>query len=179
MSAHRIGLMSRSSRGRRTRQRHMGFSRNLGDPVVPISTEAGVWNCQNRSSWSLGRRRARGKRRKQTRGMVPPSEGNEARREGRREVGASRSTCEAGESPSLPRVPVVRVLDVPFMVELFVVRFFDSPHRRVMSFTRAFLSPGQALPTPARLSERLPGLSPVLSQKLLSPSPPWQDFHLL
>ena len=31
------------------------------------------------------------------------------------------------------------------------------------SSTRASLSPGKALPTPARLSERSPGLSPVLS----------------
>ena len=32
MSAHRVGLMRRSCRGRRTRQRHSGFLRNLGDP---------------------------------------------------------------------------------------------------------------------------------------------------
>ncbi len=29
--------------------------------------------------------------------MVPPSEGNEARRDGRQEVGAPHRTCEAGE----------------------------------------------------------------------------------
>src|SRR5204863_3124021 len=53
--------------------------------------------ARTESSWSLGRRRALGEKRKQARGMVPPSEGNEARREERREVGASHSTCEAGE----------------------------------------------------------------------------------
>jgi len=34
--------------------------------------------------------------------MVSPSEGNEARRNGRQEVGASRSTVEPGEPPEGP-----------------------------------------------------------------------------
>src|SRR3984957_2958881 len=34
--------------------------------------------------------------------MVSPSEGNEVRRKGRQEVGASRSTCDPGEPPEGP-----------------------------------------------------------------------------
>ncbi len=72
----------------------LGSARNLGGPVVssidrigrPVSASrsAGPW----RSTPAGANKRAR---------LVPLSEGNEATREGRLDVGALRSTDEAGE----------------------------------------------------------------------------------
>ena len=50
-----------------------------------------------RRGGGLPRREPKRKHEKQARDVVPPSEGNEVRREGRSGVGASRSTGEAGE----------------------------------------------------------------------------------
>ena len=66
-------------------------------PSFPFLEKLASWNCQNRKFRVPGSASGLGEKRKQARGVVPPSEGNEARREGRREVGASHSTCEAGE----------------------------------------------------------------------------------
>ena len=74
-----------------------GFSRNVGGPVVSrlhhpdggqpeFSAPGRPRACSAWSGTKTGTRR------------VPPSEGNEARRDGRREVGAAHSTVEAGES---------------------------------------------------------------------------------
>ena len=89
-SARRRGRAGVRERGMRA----WGFARNLGGPdvssyertghPVSVSTPVGSW----RSTPTGANERAR---------LVPPSEGNEARRKGRQEVGALHCTCEAGE----------------------------------------------------------------------------------
>jgi RNA-directed DNA polymerase len=75
----------------------MGFPRNLGDPVVsaryPARGTAGRANAPG-LRW---RRSATDGSEARARTAVPPSEGNEVRRDGRQGVGASYSTNEAGE----------------------------------------------------------------------------------
>ncbi len=65
------------------------MNRNLGDPVVSTRPDRGL------PGYSIPR---------QPTDVVSPSEGNEARRDGRREVVALDSTAEAGErEPTGPR----------------------------------------------------------------------------
>jgi hypothetical protein len=73
-----------------------GFPRNLRDPIVSRSITVGV-GLPSPKPQAPGRRRAVWERRTQARGRVSPSEGNEARREGRWGVGAPHSTVEPGE----------------------------------------------------------------------------------
>src|SRR5687768_3813504 len=78
-----------------------GFPRNLGDSIGSIQvTRRASWSTTSRPLGgvpSTSRERCIGHR------VVPPSEGNEARRDGRSEVGVSRSTDETGElAPEVP-----------------------------------------------------------------------------
>ena len=81
---------------------HWGPSRNLGDPVVSTpESRKGATGTEN--PWSVGSAAwpvGSGERpvhESIAAGVVPPSEGNEARRDGRPGIGASHSTVEAGE----------------------------------------------------------------------------------
>src|SRR6202049_3789687 len=94
MQSHRNGLVCRSCLGRIAGQRYKGFSRNLGVPVV--STVISRWGTGLSTPgprWRTRRRREQNP----SAPVVPPSEGNEARRDGQQDVGAPRSTVEAGE----------------------------------------------------------------------------------
>ncbi len=74
----------------------LGFPRNVGDPVVSRleDPEGATGLCSPRPATRvLGVVRSENRHR-----PVPPNEGNEVRRDGRREVGAPNSTVEAGES---------------------------------------------------------------------------------
>ncbi len=84
--------------------RAVGFPGNLGDLVV--STETNTTGAGDRSTnppdlHAAGARAAWGEVPGTV--VVPPSEGNEARRDEWREVGALHSTCEFGEP--VPRGP--------------------------------------------------------------------------
>src|SRR3954469_22959007 len=94
-SRRRNGLACAIPPGSESRARPRGFPRNLGGPVV-FSVDPGrryrVTNSRPVAEASGGR----GSETSDATG-IPPSEGNEARRDGRRGVGASNSTDEAGE----------------------------------------------------------------------------------
>ena len=68
-------------------EKQSGFPRNLGDPFVSSGSKSGLHglaqsNNPGRADLRLGPPGAN----RQTHRLVPPSEGNEARREGRAEV---------------------------------------------------------------------------------------------
>lgn len=71
----------------------MGLPRNLGDLDVPKETSRDGRGTAEPSGGGASSDPAE----QVDASEVPPSEGNEARRDGRREVGASRSTDEGGE----------------------------------------------------------------------------------
>jgi hypothetical protein len=74
-----------------------GFCRNLGDPAVSSVRHPGAGDRVTKGPGpGAGRPAPQGSEAPDVR-LVPLSEGNEARREGRQGVGAPRSTAEAGE----------------------------------------------------------------------------------
>jgi hypothetical protein len=95
------GLVVRSRRGRRTRRRAHRVPQELGSSCR-LRVDR-IWFGVT-SPKTPGLKPASGLReRTQAHGAVSPSEGNEARRNGRQEVGALHSTAEAGEQqPSEP-----------------------------------------------------------------------------
>jgi len=81
----------------------IGFPRNLGGPVIStLMCRKGQPAEQN--PWPVNSAvRIGGRDENSTASVVPPSEGNEVRREGRQGIGVSHSTVEAGElSPEDP-----------------------------------------------------------------------------
>src|SRR5208337_4742621 len=86
-----------SHRGRRSMANdHKGSSGNLGDPVVSIEQGGRRYRLTNSRSIH-GSASGAGGGRTTDATMVSPSEGNEARRNGRQGVAAPHSTVEAGE----------------------------------------------------------------------------------
>ena len=77
---------------------HTGVPQERGRSCRLHPFTSGMGGAGPESSRPGDRRRVPRETRRQARGMVPPSEGNEVRRDGRQEVGALRSTVEAGES---------------------------------------------------------------------------------
>ena len=97
------GLAHRSRRGRRAGHVHTGVPQEPGNPCrlhdhgrkgQPAKKAPGPPTPRGRAAGAAGRPDTKC-------GfavVVPPSEGNEARRDGRQGLGASHSTAEAGES---------------------------------------------------------------------------------
>jgi hypothetical protein len=88
MLRHRNGLVPQSRRGRLNMgKRTSGFPRNLGGPVVSsVQSRLELPGYQLQASAAHS---SAGDRTERVNTEVPPSEGNEARREGRQEVIAS------------------------------------------------------------------------------------------
>ena len=82
---HRSGLVQQSCRRRLNMANgHLGFSRNLGDPVVSSAKiPAGVPGDQLQASAAHS---SAGERNERVDAEVPPNEGNEVRWDGRQEV---------------------------------------------------------------------------------------------
>jgi hypothetical protein len=76
----------------------IGFPGNLGDPVVSIVTAGRRYRLTNSRLIRSPSPRLTGTN-KWDATMVSPSEGNEARRDGRQGVAAPHSSVEAGERP--------------------------------------------------------------------------------
>src|SRR3954463_10045347 len=75
----------------------VGFPRTLGDPVVSAHEPARGTAGRTKAPGLRWRCSATDGSEARARTAVPPNEGNEVRRDGRQEVGASYSTDEAGE----------------------------------------------------------------------------------
>ncbi len=83
-------------------QKQSGFPRNLGDPAVSTGLSAFGVADQCTPGLPLLRSWAVGANPRRTE-VVPPNEGNRARRDGRQEVAALHSTVDPGEP--VPRGP--------------------------------------------------------------------------
>ena len=82
---HCSGLVPQSCRRRlNMANEHLGFSRNLGDPVVSSAkSRPEIPGCQLQASAVHS---SAEERKERVNAEVPPNEGNEVRRDGRREV---------------------------------------------------------------------------------------------
>jgi len=99
-----VAWSGRSRRGRRAGHVHIGVPQEPGKPCrLHVQGRNGATGTANpRPTAGAARSGGSGERpdtKNSVAGVVPPSEGNEVRRDGRQGLGASRSTCEAGESP--------------------------------------------------------------------------------
>jgi hypothetical protein len=90
------GLVRRSRRGPRAGHRHKDSAGTWEARLLPFVSLA--WGQPMNNAPGPRSASDRGER-KQAHGRVTPSEGNEARREGKTGVGASHSTEESGEPP--------------------------------------------------------------------------------
>lgn len=93
-----FGLTWRSHRGPRARHVHEGSPGTWEAPPFPSEEPTGGDRREEQNPPAPGGVRPAGWNEKSVQRMVPLSEGNETRRDGRRGVGSSHSTEEAGES---------------------------------------------------------------------------------
>ena len=97
------GLAHRSRRGRRAGHARTGVPQEPGKPCrLHVHGRNGATGITNPRPTACATRGGGSGQRPDTKGsvadVVSPSEGNEVRRDGRQGLGASHSTCEAGES---------------------------------------------------------------------------------
>ena len=85
--SHRIGLMSMVPPGSKSRARaQWGFPRNVGDPVVSTLNPEGVTGAKRKRPQAVGGARHVDRSEENVPRLVPPSEGNEVRRDERQGV---------------------------------------------------------------------------------------------